>query len=88
MQALLKKTYEALPVGGQLIISEPMAGGAAPTRPGDVYFAFYTLAMNTGKARSVAQISALCKEAGFVDIKAPKAPRPFITSAVTARKPG
>ena len=86
VQALLKKTYEALPVGGQLIISEPMAGGAAPTRPGDVYFAFYTMAMNTGKARSVAQISALCKEAGFVDIKAPKAPRPFITSAVTARK--
>ena len=87
VQALLKKVYQALPIGGQLIISEPMAGGEAPTRSGDVYFAFYTLAMNTGKARSVAQISALCKETGFVDIKAPKAPRPFITSAVTARKP-
>ena len=53
---------------------------------GVAYGAFIVPGLIMLSVRSVAQISALCQEAGFVDIKAPKAPRPFITSAVTARK--
>lgn len=83
---LLAKCYAALPSGGRLFISEPMSGGAKPEVAGDVYFALYTLAMQTGKARSAAEISTLCEAAGFRDIQAPKPLRPFVTGCVTACK--
>ena len=84
--ALLAKCHAALPDGGRLYISEPMSGGAAPERAGDVYFALYTLAMQTGKARSVAEISALCKGAGFDVVQSPTPFRPFVTRCLMARK--
>jgi demethylspheroidene O-methyltransferase len=87
VRALLAKVYAALPEGGRLLISEPMLGGAAPARPGDAYFALYTLAMGTGKTRSPAEIEALCIEAGFEDVRIPRAARPFVTQVLTAKKP-
>ena len=42
-----------------LIVSEPMSGGDRPHRAGDVYFAFYTMAMRTGM-RSESN-SEMCK---------------------------
>ena len=75
---------EALPKGGRLIISEPMTGGDAPSRAGDVYFAFYCMAMRTGRARSAAEICQLLAQAGFSDIRSLKTGRPFITSVVTS----
>lgn len=87
VRALLAKVFRALPDGGRLIISEPMTGGAKPHRAGDVYFSFYTMAMGTGTARSPERIVELCAEAGFTRIQTPRAPRPFITSAVVAQKP-
>ncbi|GFE49459.1 Demethylspheroidene O-methyltransferase [Roseobacter cerasinus] len=84
---LLAQAYATLPPGGHLIISEPMSGGAVPDRAGDVYFAFYTLAMQTGKARSAAEISELCQDAGFADLRCPRPRRPYVTQVVTARKP-
>lgn len=85
---LLAKCHAALPAGGRLIISEPMTGGAQPTRAGDAYFALYTLAMRTGRTRSAAQIAALCAGAGFSEIKTTRARRPFVTSCIEARKGG
>ena len=84
--ALLAKIHGALPLGGHLFISEPMVGDATPSRSGDVYFAFYTMAMQTGKARSPIEIKNLCESAGFRLVKIPKAPRPFITSALIFEK--
>jgi demethylspheroidene O-methyltransferase len=84
--ALLRAAHDALPPGGRIVISEPMSGGARPDRATDVYFAFYTLAMGTGRTRSAAEIAALLSRAGFVSI-APVAPRrSFVTSVVTARR--
>ena len=83
---LLKRAYDALPRGGKLIVSEPMSGGDRPHRAGDVYFAFYTMAMRTGKARSANQIAEMCKKVGFQSSSIPKAPRKFITSAVISVK--
>jgi demethylspheroidene O-methyltransferase len=88
VRALVAKVHAALPPGGRLIVSEPMAGGARPERAGDAYFALYTLAMGTGKARSLAEIAALLRDAGFVAIRAPRPRRPFVTAVVEARKPG
>ena len=66
--ALLRAVYDALPAGGRLIVSEPMSGGAKPDPQTDVYFAFYTLAMQTGRTRSQAEIAQLCADAGFSDL--------------------
>lgn len=81
--ALLAKVYDALPTGGRLIISEPMGGGAQPDRSGDVYFAFYTMAMQTGRTRSAQEIGALCEQAGFSQVQSPKPLRPFVTRVLT-----
>lgn len=83
---LLASVFAALPEGGRLIISEPMSGGDQPTRAGDAYFALYTMAMGTGKARSADEIAAMCRTAGFSQIKHPPARRPFITSCLVATK--
>ncbi|WP_297779150.1 methyltransferase [uncultured Roseovarius sp.] len=84
--ALLAKIHAALPPCGRLIVAEPMAGGARPERAGDVYFAFYTMAMGTGRARSAARIAALCRDAGFDHIHTPRSLRPFVASALSCVK--
>lgn len=88
VRGLLSAVKTALPVGGRILISEPMTGGGAPTRAGDAYFALYCMAMRTGKARSQAQVSELLVEAGFDDIRCHRAPRPYVTSVVEAVNPG
>ena len=87
VRALLARVYAALPAGGRLIISEPMGGGARPDRAGDVYFALYTMAMQTGRARSAAEIEALVAEAGFTQIRSPKPARAYVTRTLTAIRP-
>ncbi len=84
---LLAKCHAALPPGGRLIVSEPMAGPHAPDRAGDIYFSFYCMAMRTGQVRSQAEIAEACRAAGFVDLVTPRPRRAFVTSVVTARKP-
>lgn len=87
VMALLRKVFDALPEGGRLLISEPMSGGDAPDPITDVYFAFYTLAMRTGRTRSAATIQNMCAQVGFDDLKAPRAKRSYVTGVVTGRKP-
>jgi demethylspheroidene O-methyltransferase len=86
VSALLTKVHDALPVGGQIIISEPMSGGAKPDPATDVYFALYTLAMQTGRTRSAAEIAAMLGNAGFTGVKIRRGFRPFVTSVVIATK--
>jgi len=87
VQDLLSKVIEALPPGGRVIVSEPMSGGARPTRAGDAYFGFYTAAMTSGQPRSVETHCALLARAGFVEISAPRMRQPFITRVVTGVRP-
>ncbi|MEZ5754674.1 MAG: methyltransferase [Paracoccaceae bacterium] len=84
---LLRAVWAALPDGGRILISEPMAGGARPDPATDVYFSIYTLAMQTGRTRSGAEIQRLLEEAGFADCQIRPGFRPFVTSVVTAMKP-
>ncbi len=86
--ALLKSAYDALPPGGRLVVSEPMTGGAKPHRAGDAYFALYCMAMRTGRARSAGETTALMQAAGFTQIKALRARRPFVTTVITGVNPG
>lgn len=85
--ALLRKVFRALPPGGRVLVSEPMSGGDAPERAGDVYFAFYTLAMTTGRARSAAEHGALLAAAGFGEIRRRPVDLGFVTGVISARKP-
>jgi len=84
--ALLCAAHAALPPGGRLIVSEPMSGGPQPDPATDVYFAFYTTAMGTGRTRSGIEIAALLAQAGFADIRVLRGFRPFVTSVVTGRR--
>ncbi len=86
--ALLERVFAALPPGGRVIVSEPMSGGARPDPQTDVYFAFYTLAMRTGRTRSAAEIGAALRQAGFTGVRMPSPRRAYVTGTVTAVKPG
>ena len=83
---LLSAVLDTLPPGGRLIVSEPMSGGANPDRATDVYFSLYTLAMQTGRTRSGAEIAALLGNVGYVSIRIRWGYRPFVTSVVTAER--
>lgn len=86
VRALLQAVHAALPEGGLLIVAEPMSGGARPDPITDTYFAFYTMAMGTGRTRSAARIGELMAEAGFTAIQRLPGARPYVASAVTARR--
>ncbi len=83
---LLSKLRAALPVGGRVIVSEPMTGGARPDTAGDVYFAVYCAAMGTGRARSAERIGEMLAAAGFAAIRRHRPRRAFVTSVVEARR--
>ncbi len=85
--ALLRKVHAALPPGGRVLVIEPMSGGAKPDPQTDVYFAIYTLAMQTGRTRSVEEISALLCDTGFDAISRPSGRRPYLARVIEARKP-
>jgi demethylspheroidene O-methyltransferase len=76
--ALLRAVHTALPPGGRLVVSEPMAG----SRAGDAYFALYCMAMRTGRVRTPAEIARLMTGAGFVVTDAPATRRPFVTTVL------
>ena len=84
--ALLSACHAALPQGGRLIISEPMSGGARPDPATDVYFAVYTLAMETGRTRSGGEIAELMRAAGFRVDSGAKSLRPYVTSVLLGHR--
>jgi demethylspheroidene O-methyltransferase len=84
--ALLAKVHAALPEGGRVIVSEPMSGGAKPDPATDVYFALYTLAMQTGRTRPAAEIADMLRKAGFSRVSVRPGFRSFVTSVVVGTK--
>jgi demethylspheroidene O-methyltransferase len=85
---LLRNVASALPVGGVLLIAEPMAATPGAEPVGDAYFGLYFLAMGRGKARTFAQIADLLRAAGFGEIRNRPTRLPLQTSVVTAVKLG
>lgn len=85
VMTLLRAVHRALPGNGTLLIAEPIAGvrGAEPI--GDAYFAFYLLAMGSGRPRSFARLREMLTEAGFADIALRPAAIPMLASVITAR---
>jgi demethylspheroidene O-methyltransferase len=46
------------------------------------------MAMGTGRVRSAARIAGMCRAAGFERVTIPRAPRPYITGALSCVKAG
>lgn len=65
VRSLFARAREVLPRRGVLVVGEPMAGLSASPRVGDAYFAFYLLAMGSGRARTPDELRGMLREAGF-----------------------
>lgn len=85
VRGLLARIRACLPPGGTLLIAEPMAGSPETQRMAEAYFAFYLLAMGSGRARSPAELTQFLLEAGFSDVRRLKTRRPLLTGGLTAR---
>jgi demethylspheroidene O-methyltransferase len=78
---LLRAVRAALPVGGTVVVAEPMLGlGGAETV--GAYFAFYLLAMGRGRPRTTREIEVLLQEAGFETTRSIPTRSPVISGIV------
>ena len=82
---LLRKTFDALPPGGILLLAEPMADVAGAETVG-AYFAFYLLAMRQGRPRAPAELQAMLYAAGFARVRQVATARPMLTGLFVAQK--
>jgi len=53
----------------------------------DVYYAYYTMAMGTGRVRSAERIAGMCRDAGFAGIRTTRPQRAYDASVLTCVKP-
>ena len=83
--ALFASIRRAIAPGGTLVIAEPMSGDPDSARIADVYFAFYLLAMGSGRPRSAQAITRMLRASGFADIRPIRTPRPMLVSMIAAR---
>ncbi len=86
VQALLASIYDALPLGGRLLVVEPMAESAGAGRMGNAYFGLYLWAMGSGRPRTAGEAKSMLKNAGFATINPVKTALPIIASALVAIK--
>lgn len=84
--ALLRAIHTALPSGGRLFISEPMAQTPGAARAGDAYFGIYLLAMGSGRPRTPHEIRALLTAAGFSRSRLLRTDIPLTTRAIIATR--
>ena len=83
--AILRAARSALPVGGTLLLAEPMAGAAGAEPMGAAYFGMYLMAMGSGRSRSAAALSALLQQAGFDRIRQRATALPLQAGLIVAR---
>ncbi|PUE54975.1 hypothetical protein B9Z45_10765 [Limnohabitans sp. 2KL-17] len=73
VRQILLKAHAALPVGGVLLLAEPMAQPdeepGQPSASADAYFHFYLLAMGAGRLRTPKELQSLMEEAGFTHVE-------------------
>ena len=86
VKAILRAIHAALPLGGTLLLAEPMAQAAGEAPLGDAYFHFYLLAMGSGRLRSVQELTEMLSEVGFSNVEPLPNPMPMQTRILVARK--
>jgi demethylspheroidene O-methyltransferase len=83
--SILRSACAALPDGGTLLLAEPMAGTAGAESVG-AYFAFYLLAMGSGRPRTAAELTAMLRQAGFSGVRLVPTRRPMLVRVLIATK--
>lgn len=90
VKQLLQKIHVALPLGGVLLLAEPMAQTMSASQSGsaqaDAYFHFYLLAMGAGRLRTPEELMRLMAEAGFGQIEHVPNAMPIHAQLIVARK--
>mgnify|MGYP006272094623 CR=1 FL=1 len=85
---LIRKAWEALPEGGQLLIAEPMAATELNRNLASAYFHMYLLAMGDGRLRTPNDYIEMLKEAGFASVRTVKTGLPIHAQVILATKQG
>lgn len=83
--AILRAAWQALPPDGTLLVAEPMAGTANAQGVG-AYFAFYLLAMGSGRPRRTDELITLLHTAGFANVRLMATRRPLLVRVLVASK--
>jgi demethylspheroidene O-methyltransferase len=81
---LLRNVRAATPPGGTVLLAEPMAETPGAEAVGGAYFNLYLLAMGSGRARSMAELTALLRQAGFTAVREAKSPRAMLVRVLVA----
>jgi len=81
---LLTAARRALPQDGTLLLAEPMADTPGAASVG-AYFAFYLLAMGSGRPRLQAELEAMLRAAGFTRIRLVRTSTPLLTQVLVAK---
>jgi demethylspheroidene O-methyltransferase len=84
--AVMQAVHAALPVGGEVVLAEPMSGTAGAEPMGDAYFGFYLMAMGRGRPRSPDHLAGLLAQAGFASIRLMPTRLPLQTRVMRATK--
>ena len=82
--SILRTARQALPPGGTLLLAEPMAGTAGAETVG-AYFDFYLLAMGSGRPRTVEELSAMLRQAGFSSVTLQPTRRTMLVRVLIAK---
>jgi demethylspheroidene O-methyltransferase len=82
---LLRAIHRALPGNGTLLIAEPLSGLRSAEPIGDAYFAFYLLAMGSGRPRTFERLRDMLKDARFADVRLRPGAIPMLAGVITAR---
>ena len=86
VRTVLRAIFDALPLGGALLLAEPMAQAGGAPEPSDPYFHFYLMAMGSGRLRTPAELTALMFEAGFTHIERVPNAMPLHAQLLVGRK--
>lgn len=85
---ILKAAHGALNPSGEVLIAEPLAGMPGAGRVGHAYFAFYLMAMGSGRPRTPDEMSGLLGAAGFWSVNTRFTRGALPLGVVTARRAG
>ena len=85
VRLLLHAARAALPVGGVLLLAEPMADTPGAQAMGDAYFGLYLWAMGSGRPRRLDELATLLQAAGFSSPRLLRNAMPLQTRVLIAR---
>ncbi len=83
---VLRAIHDALPLGGALLLAEPMAQTDGQPSSTDPYYHFYLMAMGSGRLRTPQALNALMTQAGFTHIELVPNPMPLHAQLLVGRK--